>query len=70
LLLREHERAVDDDVELTEAAPANFRRDAQALRQVLSEAPGLPADVASDEAALDLDVHVGRIAQLENVPRR
>jgi hypothetical protein len=57
LLLRENDLAVEHHIELAEAAEPNLRCDAERAREVVAEAHGLLADVASDEAALDLDIH-------------
>jgi hypothetical protein len=62
LSLGEDHLAVDQHVELSQAAPPDPGRHAEALREVLPEAHGLLTDVASEEAALDFDVHERRIA--------
>src|SRR5437667_8062365 len=55
--LREHQGAVDEDVELAGTAPPDGRRHAERCLQLLLEAHGLTPDVQSEEAALDLDIH-------------
>src|SRR2546425_2700883 len=57
LPLREHNLTVDDHIELTEPAEPDLWCDAERAGKAIAKAHGLLADVASDEAALDLDVH-------------
>jgi hypothetical protein len=57
LLPREHDFPVDDHIELALAAHLDFGGHTEALRQVLLEAPGLLASVASEKAAFDDDFH-------------
>src|SRR5262245_7136540 len=55
--LGEDQGAVDGDVELAGAAPADGRGDAEGALELVLEADRLVADIQSEEAALDLDLH-------------
>jgi hypothetical protein len=56
-LLREDQLTVDEDIELARAAPPDPRRDVELALQIFLEAHGLPLEIPSEEAALDLNVH-------------
>ncbi len=60
--LGEHGRAVHDDVENAEAAHTDLRLHAGRAVDLGGEAPGLAAEIGSDEAALDFDLHGNLLA--------
>jgi len=62
LALGEDGPAVDGDRQLAEAAPADLCGDLLRL-QLVAEAYRLLAEIGSDDAATDLDVHGAIIAQ-------
>src|SRR6185295_2468563 len=57
LAIREHRPAVHRDRQLTEAAPADPRRNVQRALDLVTKAYRLAAQIHSDQAALDLDLH-------------
>ncbi len=58
LLFRIDAFAVDEDIQLSRGTGAQLNRDVEFTFNIVLEAHGLRFDVASNEAALDLDVHV------------
>jgi hypothetical protein len=65
LLLREHQLAVDEHIELTKGAEPDSGRHAEVPCQLVPKAHGLLSDVASDEAALDVDFHDPSLTNLD-----
>src|SRR5262249_20124648 len=56
-LLRIDDAAVHHDVERAEAAHADTRGHTRLASDLIGEAHGLAPEIASDQAALDLDIH-------------
>jgi hypothetical protein len=61
LALGKHESAIDQDGELSKAAPGDPDGHSEGRLQLVPEAYRLPPQIESDCAALDLDVQYGRL---------
>src|SRR5262245_40946490 len=57
LAIREHRPAVHCDRQLAEAAPADPSRNVQRALDLVTKAYRLAAQIHSDQAALDFDLH-------------